>query len=401
MSIIGIVCEYNPFHNGHEYQIKKSREIVEEDAGIVCVMSGDFVQRGEAAVFSKFARAEAACRCGADLVIELPLPWALSSAETFARGAVSLLAQIKADVLSFGSEHGELPELERIAETLLDKGFGERTAEILAHSANISYAAARQRALEERLGGAAELIESPNNILAVEYLKAIRTLGAELKPITVKREGAAHDGSGEGRYRSAAALREMLQKGEDISAFVPERAREVYEKEIIQGRLIHRDKLETALLSRLRMFDAEYFESMRDAGNGAGRRLYEAVRREAGLDAVLDAAKTRRYPLARMRRICMCAALGIDREAADGLPGYARVLVANERGCALLARLRGKTEVPLITKPASVREIDGAVRKVFALGAAAHDLYVLGYGNNEEKKCGNDWRSGPKIVKFI
>ncbi len=401
MSIIGIVCEYNPFHNGHEYQIKKSREIVGEDADIVCVMSGDFVQRGEAAVFSKFARAEAACRCGADLVIELPLPWALSSAENFARGAVSLLAQMKADVLSFGSEHGELRELERIAETLLDKGFGERTTEILAHSASISYAAARQRALEERLGGTAEIIESPNNILAVEYLKAIRTLGAELKPITIKREGAAHDGSGEGRCRSAAELREMLQKGEDISAFVPERAREVYENEITQGRLIHRDKLETALLSRLRMFDADYFESMRDAGNGAGRRLYEAVRREAGLDAVLDAAKTRRYPLARMRRICMCAALGIDREAADGLPGYARVLAANERGCALLARLRGKTEVPLITKPASVRQIDGAARKVFALGAAAHDLYVLGYGNNEEKLCGNDWRSGPKIVKFI
>ena len=401
MSIIGIVCEYNPFHNGHEYQIQKSREIAGADAEIVCVMSGDFVQRGEAALFSKFARAEAACRCGADLVIELPLPWALSSAESFARGAVSLLAQMKADYLSFGSERGEIHELALIADAVLTDGFQERVMEILGEKGDISYAAARQRALEERIGGEAALIEGPNNILAVEYLKAIRTLGANLKPIAIRRVGAAHDGGGEGRYRSASALRELLRQGEDIAPYVPEKAREVYENEIARGRIIRRDKLETALLSRLRMFDAEYFDSLRDAGNGAGRRLYEAVRHEAGIDAVLNAAKTRRYPLARMRRICMCAALGIDREATDGLPGYARVLAANERGCALLARLRGKTDVPLISKPAGVRRLDGAARKVFALGASAHDLYVLGYEKNEEIACGNDWRTGPKIVKFI
>jgi len=398
MSIIGIVCEYNPFHNGHEYQIKKSRETVGEDAGVVCVMSGDFVQRGEAAVFSKFARAEAACRCGADLVIELPLPWALSSAENFARGAVSLLAQMKADYLSFGSEQGEIHELEHIADAVLSDGFQERVMEILGEKEDISYAAARQRALEERLGSAAELIARPNNILGVEYLKAIRTLGTGMKPITIRREGAAHDGSGEGRYRSAAELREILRKGEDIALYVPEKAREVYENEIAQGRIIRRDKMETALLSRLRMFEAEYFESMRDAGNGAGRRLYEAVRREAGLESVLNAAKTRRYPLARMRRIAMCAALGIGREAADGVPGYARVLAANGRGCALLAQLRGKTDVPLITKPASAKRLNGTARKVFALGASAHDLYVLGFEKDDGNICGNDWRSGPRIV---
>jgi len=399
MSIIGIVCEYNPFHNGHEYQIKKSRETVGEDAGVVCVMSGDFVQRGEAAAFSKFARAEAACRCGADLVIELPLPWALSSAENFARGAVSLLRQMRADYLSFGSEQGEIQELEHIADAILADGFQESVMEILSEKEDISYAAARQRALEERLGSEAELIKSPNNILAVEYLKAIRTLGAGMKPITIRREGAAHDGDGgEGRYRSASALRELLRKGENIAPYVPEKAREVYENEIGQGRIIRQDKMETAVLSRLRMFEAEYFERMRDAGNGAGRRLYEAVRHEAGLDGILNAAKTRRYPLARMRRIAMCAALGIEREAADGVPGYARVLAANGRGCALLAQLRGKTEMPLITKPASAKRLDSAARKVFALGASAHDLYVLGFEKDDGNICGNDWRSGPRIV---
>jgi len=115
MSIIGIVCEYNPFHNGHEYHIAMSKKKLGEDASIVCVMSGDFVQRGEAAMYSKYARAEAACRCGVDLVLELPLPWCLSSAEGFARGAVGLLGGLGAGYISFGSECGETEPLEEIA----------------------------------------------------------------------------------------------------------------------------------------------------------------------------------------------------------------------------------------------------------------------------------------------
>ena len=173
MAIIGIIAEYNPFHTGHEYHIARRRELLGADSTVICVMSGDFVQRGEAALYSKFARAEAACRCGADLVIELPLPWALSSAEGFARGAVGLLGALGATHLSFGSECGDVQRLERIAENLIDPAVNAEISRELNENANNSYASARQTVLARRLGDEAKLIEQPNNILAVEYLKAI------------------------------------------------------------------------------------------------------------------------------------------------------------------------------------------------------------------------------------
>ena len=151
MAIIGIVSEYNPFHLGHLYHINESKRALGEDSTVVCVMSGDFMQRGEAAVYSKFARAEAACRCGADLVIELPLPWCLSSAENFARGALSLLSNVGADHLSFGSEAGSLEGLKEIAAVLLDNSITEDIKNLLSDNGNQSFAAARQSALEKRV----------------------------------------------------------------------------------------------------------------------------------------------------------------------------------------------------------------------------------------------------------
>ena len=167
MNIIGIVGEYNPFHSGHEYHIQQSRQALGGDCPVVCVMSGDFVQRGEPAIYSKFARAEAACRCGADLVVELPLPWSLSSAEGFARGAVYLLSKLGATHLSFGSEAGELEPLETIAQTLLDPAVNGEIRQVLSSDASLSYAVARQKALETRLGELSAQLELPNNILAV------------------------------------------------------------------------------------------------------------------------------------------------------------------------------------------------------------------------------------------
>lgn len=399
MSVIGIVCEYNPFHRGHEYHIARSRAIYGGEADIVCVMSGDFVQRGEAAIFSKYARAEAACRCGANLVLELPLPWALSSAEGFARGAVSILGAVEADMLSFGSESGELAVLERLAECASREGFNDKVKALMAENASISYAAARQRALEAELGEKAALLREPNNILGVEYLKAIRALGVNIRPLTVPRRGAAHDGFGvESEFRSAAELRAMLSRGEDAARFIPEAAREIFNEEARQGRVLSPERLDAALVSRLRMFPPEYFASLRDAGDGAGERLYRAVRREATVSGIAKAAATKRYPEARMRRLCMCAALGVGRDMADGEPPYARVLAFDARGRALLAALRGKTELPIITKPAEARKLGGKIYSVFASGASAHDLCALAYRGEKARGCGEDYRTGPKIV---
>ena len=312
MAIIGIVAEYNPFHTGHEYHIARSRELLGADSTVICVMSGDFVQRGEPALYSKFARAEAACRCGADLVIELPLPWALSSAEGFARGSVGLLGALGATHLSFGSECGEVERLERIAECLIDPAVNAEISRELNENANISYASARQAVLARRLGDEAKLIEQPNNILAVEYLKAIYEQRLDITPMTVQRIGSGHDMAGDVGPKSASELRRMILSGGKVDNYIPKNALAVYSREESLGRqAMSRDFHETAILSRLRMFGENYYKSLPDSGGGLGSRLYKAAHEEATLDGVLAAVKTKRYTLSRIRRMCLCAALGV------------------------------------------------------------------------------------------
>lgn len=400
MAVIGIVCEYNPFHNGHAYHIRKSRELVGEDCPVVCVMSGDFVQRGEAACYSKFARAEAACRCGADLVVELPLPWAQASAEGFARGAVSLLADLGATHLCFGSETGQLDSLDRVAQTLLLPGLNARVKELLSQDGSLSYAAARELAVTERLGDDARVLTQSNNILAVEYLKAIYDLPLELTPVPVQRQGSGHDQEGGEGNRSASQVRKLLAVGKDLGRDVPDAALAVYLRERSQGREIRdRGVFETAILSRLRLFDEKYYNALPDAADGLGNRLFRAVREEAGYDAILAAAKTKRYALARIRRLCMCACLGVKDGMAKDIPPYARVLAFNERGQQLLRELSGTCRIPVVTKPAAVRQLSPACVEIFSLGAYAHDFYVLGYPSQGERKPGGDWRCGPRIVR--
>ena len=250
MAVIGVVCEYNPFHRGHQLHIERSRAALGEESAVLCVLSGDFVQRGEAAVYDKFARAEAACRGGADLVIELPLPWCLSSAEGFARGAVHLLASLGATHLSFGSESGALSPLEKLAETLLEPAFLEEVKSLLARDPSLSFAAARERAAQGRLGETALLLRSPNDILAVEYLKALRERNLPLAPLAIRREGAGHDrDAAEGELFSASQLRQLLREGRSIAAQLPSSSAAVYDRERAAGReLSDPAALETAIL---------------------------------------------------------------------------------------------------------------------------------------------------------
>jgi predicted nucleotidyltransferase len=393
MKITGIVAEYNPFHNGHRLHIEETRKKI-PDTAIVCVMSGDFVQRGEAAVFSKHARAAAAVRAGADLILELPLPWALSSAEGFARGSVGILGELGAvSYLSFGSECGDLGILNALATAIMDPMLDAKLKERL--STGISYAQARQEALSEEIGSLADHLKSPNNILAVEYLKAIYSQRLRIEPITITRIGAGHDAPG----GSAGSIRGMIKTGEGINSYVPKEVLEVVNREIAQGRgPVFMDDLESALLSRLRMLSLEDFQSIPDAGEGLGNRLFAAAREEVSLDGVLSAAKTKRYALSRLRRMCLCAALGIKKGQADEIPPYARVLAANERGRKAINMINERCRIPLITKPASIKELPPQSRKLFELESAAHDFYVLGYGAKNERRGMSDWRISPNMV---
>ena len=399
MNICGIVCEYNPFHKGHLYQLEESKRRLGEETVTVGVMSGDYVQRGEPAIFSKFARAEAACRCGVNLVVELPLPWSLSSAEGFAAGAVAILSALDCTHLSFGSESGELEGLETLAECLLNPLTLEAVKKRMAAEPNLSFATARQLVLEEKVGEQAKLIEKPNNILAVEYLKAIYQHNAAMTPLTVKRSGSGHDETGAGEIRSASELRQLLRQGEDVSAYIPAAAMAVFRRELEQGRAVLNTRdMELAFLSRLRMLDEKAFLSLPDGGDGVGQRLYKAAKEEPTLDFILTAAKTKRVALSRLRRMCMAAALGINAELAAGEPPYIRVLAANEKGRAYLRQAAGKTTIPVLTKPAAVKELGDRAQAMFAAGASAHDLFSLSFLSIKDRKGGADWRTGPKIV---
>ena len=397
--IIGIVGEYNPFHNGHQYHINETRRILGENAPAVAVMSGDFVQRGENAVYSKFARAEAAVRSGIDLVIELPLPWCLSSAEGFARGAVGLLGAMGATHLSFGSELGEIGPLDDLAQALLDPTITYRIKEKLKIDANMSFARARQCVVEEKLGDTAALLETPNNILGVEYIKAIYDQGLDITPVTVGRMGSGHDREGADGMRSASEIRRMMLDGRPVTGEIPDTALRVYRRQEELGRCAADiGALEQAILSRLRMVPLSAFVMQSDGADGIGKRLYEAARTESSLNGVLSGAKTRRYALSRLRRMAMCAVLGVKEGMNGGVPPYARVLAFNERGQRLLSSLKVSGAVPILTKPASVRELGAECTRLFSLGADAHDMYVLAYKAENERRGGEDWKTGPRIV---
>ena len=399
MNICGIVCEYNPFHKGHLFQLEESKYRLGEETVTVGVMSGDYVQRGEPAIFSKFARAEAACRCGVNLVVELPLPWSLSSAEGFAAGAVAILSALDCTHLSFGSESGELEGLETLAECLLNPLTLEAVKKRMTAEPSLSFAAARQLVLKERVGERAKLIEKPNNILGVEYLKAIYQQNAAMTPLTVKRSGSGHDEAGEGEIRSASELRQLLRQGEDVSAYIPAAAMAVFRRELEQGRAVLNTRdMELAVLSRLRMLDEKAFLSLPDGGDGVGQRLYKAAKEEPTLDFILTAAKTKRVALSRLRRMCMAAALGINAELAAGEPPYIRMLAADEKGRAYLRQAAAKTRIPVVTKPAAVKELGDRAQAMFAAGASAHDLFSLSFLSIKDRKGSADWRTGPKIV---
>ena len=392
MKAIGIVAEYNPFHSGHQYQIRKIREMCGADMPIVAVMSGDFVQRGEAAAYDKFTRAAAAVGCGVSLVIELPLPWSLSSAEGFARGGVGLLgATGVVDKLSFGSESGDLAALEKTAAALDTPEFTDALKASL--TGGTPFAAARAKAAQALLGNAAAVLDTPNDLLAVEYLRAAAKLGYTFKYIPIRREGSVHDGAG-----SASELRARLREGESLSGRIPDEAWDVFRRADEAGRgYVSPESLRTALLSRLREKTPEDFAAVPDAAEGLHFRLYEAARRGASAGEIADLAKSKRYAHARLRRMVMCAVLGICAGDAGGVPPYLRVLAFDAQGAALLREMKMCASLPVIVKSARVRDENEAVRRVFDLGSRAHDLYVLGWKNRAAQAADGDYRATPHV----
>lgn len=394
MNIAGITAEYNPFHTGHAYQISALKAQLGPDTSVVAVMSGSWVQQGRPAVTDKWTRARMALNGGADLILELPTVWAAASAESFARGAVELLCRCGViDTLCFGSETGELAPLLAAAECLDSPDYPEQLRKALEGGA--SFAAARQAAVEALIGPAGAALASPNNNLGVEYLRALRSLHSNIKPVTIRREGAAHnslDRTGEG-FRSATQLRQHLARGEweAVRPYVP-----AGNLDILQSAPLADPRLgERAVLACLRKMTAEDWAKLPDAGAGEGlpQRLERAGRQCRSLDDFFTLAKTRRYAMARLRRMALWAFLGLTAADVPAEPPYLRVLGFNARGREVLKQMKTTAQLPILTKPAHARELDGPGRRLFELEARCTDLYGLFLP--QLPPPGQEWTRGP------
>ena len=330
LKTVGIICEYNPIHLGHARQLRWIRQTLGEETAIVCAMSGNFVQRGAPAIVDKSLRAEAAVRCGADLVVELPLPVCLSSAEGFAAGGVAMLSRL-CQSLCFGTETAQADQLLRTAQALLSPEFSQHLRQAL--DTGISFPAARQQALEA-LG--VPNFAQPNDILAVEYAKAILTQDSPMELLPLHRPGSYHAQTIQPDAPSATALRLRMEAGQNWQEFLPEAAASILEDAPLHTLAAG----ERAMLARLRSMTEADFAALPYGSEGLWRRLYHACRRESSLEDILTAVKSKRYTRTRLDRMVMCAFLGLSLTDMEQPIPYARVLSCSSRGRTLLASVR-------------------------------------------------------------
>lgn len=414
MNVIGIVAEYNPFHTGHLYHAEESRKIVGngQQCAVVAVMSGNYVQRGDIAVFPKHIRAEAACSApgGPDLVIELPTPYACASAERFANAAVFLLDSTGIMThLSFGSEAGDLDVLGRLAECVDSPEFPELLKEELG--GGTLYPVARLRAAGRIVGGIADAMRTPNNILGIEYLRALKSLGSDIQPITVQRLKAGHDSEfADEEIASASYIRNMFFSGRAYSAmrYIPEGAIEVFIREMAKGSgpsgIAMMDR---AVLSQLRRLKPEDYERISDVGDGLQYRIYNAVRNAVSFAQAADMIKSKAYTHSRIRRILMHAYIGITSRWESVKPPYIKVLAFNEVGRELLRRMKTESRLPVITKPADYDKVlEGSeyhqsyqtAAELVDLEMLATDLYMLACPSVRLRFAGQELKTSPAYI---
>lgn len=357
MNTAGVVCEYNPFHNGHRYHLEETRKRTGCD-GIIAVMSGNFVQRGEPAVFDKHFRAHTAILGGADLVLELPAASAVQSAEFFARNAVFLLqATGVVSHLSFGAEAEDLTVLQETARLLLEEpeDFKQPLKEGLA--CGMSFPRARCKALQAVLGeSAARYARQPNNLLAIEYLKALENLRASMIPVLVPRIGAEHNSmtSGSG-FASASLLRTLLREknpAEELYRFLPEFYRQIKDLPPVK----ELDNFGKEILIRLCEKTFEELRALPEVSEGLEFKIHSAAWRADTPEAFLQEVKSKRYPLSRLRRILIYALLGFCREEQRQLPPYLKILDFNDRGQKILHEMKKKATLPIVKHTGHVRK---------------------------------------------
>lgn len=377
MNIYAVIAEFNPFHNGHRYlaeQIKKKAP----DSALVAVMSGSFTQRGEPAVTDKYARAEAALFGGVDLVLELPAPWCFSGAEFFALGGVAVAEGLGVcDGLVFGSEVGDVEALIRCESRLSSEEYAA------------AYGAARKARPSKNTGilraevygemyGESDILSGSNNLLALEYISALKKLGSRMTPHTVKRVGADFNSSELSGICSASAIREALGRGiTDFSNFMPREAEKILLSEISERRIYDMSSLDMAVIAMLRATDPKRLSGFMEVSGGLENRLCAAAEQCRTVTAFVSAVKSKRYPESRVRRAILSCMLGVEMRHSEKKPLFTNVLAANGRGREVLALARKRADIAVLSKLSDSKLLTPEAAEQYALHMRAERLFEL------------------------
>lgn len=385
-----ITAEYNPFHKGHRWQLEQVRAAGASHVAVV--MSPDFTQRGTPAIFPKRLRAQAALQNGADLVLELPVCYALAGAQRFAFGAVQLAAAMGCvDLLAFGAEDADLVQLRQACTALQQEEVNQTIRQLLL--SGITFAKARERAVAAVYGEeTALLLQKPNNILAIEYLCQLEKLpDAHIQPLALGRIGNTHDGEPVGEFASASFLRGLMLEGrwEQAQQYLPQNVWQLYRQAQQDGQFADLQLGERAVLSALRRMEQKEMAQLADLSEGLENRLYRASREACSLEQLYAAVKSKRYPLARVRRLVMNAFLRLPAQMQMLPPPYLRVLGMNERGKQILSAMKRTASLPVSTSLMKLARSTQAARQWAQVEAAACDQYSIFC--RQMQASGSDW----------
>lgn len=377
MKTVAVICEYNPFHHGHALLFHRIRERFGEDSAILCIMSGSFVQRGEPAVLTKWARAKAAVCEGADLVLELPFPYSASAAERFARAGIAIADSLGCvDHLAFGSETGDTAHLVEVAQNMESEAFRASYTEVDANKAGGSAEKSAQ-AYAIAFGKEPTLLK-PNDILGIEYIRSLIRRKSAILPVAFAREGAAHDEMKTGEIGSAMSARRLLYEGrsEELLSLLPCGSTAVLREELSAGRsMVSERKFLDLLLLHFRLHDAEQLRSADGLGGGLAERICACAQKAKTGEEFFSLVRTKRYTDAFLRRALLSGLFGVTRERLNDTPKYTQVLAFSEVGQKILSKIRKKTALPILTKPADYKAFPEEAKEAAVLSYRADSIY--------------------------
>lgn len=384
MKITAIICEYNPFHLGHAYQLQKAAAPDgEKTNAVIAVMSGNFTQRADAAVLSKYQRAEIAVRNGADLVLELPFPYSSASAEIFGGAGVRIADALGCvDTLCFGSETGNIEILKTLSARLCSEEYQNALTEYLSGGHELAYRTSGE-IVYRNLYGESFPAEGSNDLLSLSYLAALQKRKSKIEPITVKRIGERYNGEGEG-FSSATSIRNLLKERdfEKIGKVVPKATAEALEKAYLAGELADSETLYALFAALVRARGQEIFEGLYDIPDELAARCVKFIYAKNMTD-FLSLCGTKRYSPSRIRRAILTALMNVRKDDVGEVP-YTLVLAANETGRKILKTIRKTASIPVITKPADALKYGNTVEKAFLLSSRADGIWELLLTNSHE-----------------